>query len=50
MNSLGLNGVEVRAEESEKCGIKGTHISVSVGGVEEESLDVHEHHHHDPRA
>ena len=47
MNSLGLNGVEVRAEESEKCGIKGTHISVSVGGVEEESLDVHEHHHHD---
>lgn len=43
MNSLGLNGVEVEAETSVKCGITGTHMSVKVGGDEEDS----HHHHHD---
>ena len=52
MNALGLPGVKVEAEEAEKCGIRGTHMKVTVHGEEEESLDVpdheHEHeHHHD---
>ena len=46
MNSLGLPGVRVAAEDAEKCGIKGTHMRVWIDGEEEESLDVHEHHHH----
>ena len=48
MNGLGLPGVCVEAEPAEKCGITGTHISVTVHGEEEESEDVaegHEHHH-----
>ena len=47
MNSLGIPGVAVTAEPSEKCGITGTHMKVTVNGEEEESLDVHEHEHHD---
>jgi len=46
LNALNIPGVTVTAEESFKCGIKGTHVSVTVNGEEEESLDVHEHHHH----
>lgn len=45
MNSIGLHSVEIKAEESMKCGIRGTHFSVSVHGVEEdEHLHDHEHH------
>ena len=53
MNSLNIPGVTVERQPSQKCGITGTHISVHVGGVEEESQDVnaggqqHDHHHHD---
>ena len=52
INSLGIPGVTVQRQPSQKCGITGTHISVHVGGVEEESLDVHAQshthdHHHD---
>ena len=55
MNALGLPGVRVEAEKSEKCGIVGTHMLVTVDGEEEESLDEHDHehthdehsHHHD---
>lgn len=50
MNSAGIPGVEIMAEESIKCGIRGTHFSVSVHGVEEdEQLHEHgaEHHHHE---
>ena len=49
MNALGLPGVHVAAGKAEKCGITGTHVSVTVDGEEEESGDVHghEHHHHD---
>ncbi len=53
LNRLGIPGVVYSAEPSEKCGIRGTHMTVKVNGEEEESLDVHEHedhgheHHHD---
>lgn len=49
MNRLGLPGVRVTAEPAEKCGILGTHMSVSVFGEEEESLDtdhIHGNHAH----
>ena len=55
LNALGLPGVEVRREESVKCGVRGTHLAVLVRGAEEESEDVlpghgheesHHHHHH----
>lgn len=45
MNTLNLPGVHVEAEKAVKCGITGTHMKVTVGGEEEESMDVHEHHH-----
>ena len=45
MNTLGLTGVHFSAEPSAKCGITGTHVSVTANGEEEESLDVHEHTH-----
>lgn len=44
MNRLGIPGVHVARETAVKCGIQGTHITVTVNGEEEESLD---HHHHD---
>ncbi|MBO7664169.1 MAG: nickel pincer cofactor biosynthesis protein LarC [Clostridia bacterium] len=50
MNALGLPGLKVEAEAAVKCGITGTHMKVTVGGGEEESVDMsdHEHeHHHD---
>ena len=46
LNALGIPGVEFRAEVSTKCGINGTHLSVTVNGEEEESADVHDHEHH----
>ena len=45
MNAIGLPGVKVAAEESVKCGITGTHIRVTVDGMEEEAGDAHDHHH-----
>lgn len=48
MNALGLPGVSVAAEPAVKCGITGTHVTVTVDGVEEEAGEAHEHeHHHD---
>ena len=50
LNGLGLPGVTIKREPSVKCGITGTHFSVTVDGQEEESLDHHHHdheHHHD---
>ena len=47
MNALGLPGVRVAREDSVKCGIAGTHMKVTVGGIEEESVDVHHDHPHD---
>ena len=50
LNGLGIPGVAFRRETAEKCGIRGTHLSVTVHGEEEESIDcgpghVHEHDH-----
>ncbi len=47
LNALGLPGVVFRADPSEKCGVTGTHMTVTVNGEEEESLDHHEHDSHD---
>lgn len=46
LNALDIPGVHVAKEPSVKCGITGTHISVTVNGEEEESHDVHHHEHH----
>ena len=46
LSGLGIPGVSFRAEPMEKCGIRGTHMKVTVDGVEEESLDAHLHEHH----
>ncbi len=46
INSAGIPGVKFKAEPSIKCGITGTHVSVTVFGAEEESEDCgHEHSH-----
>lgn len=46
LNSLGLPGVEIAAIPAQKCGIAGTHFSVTVHGQEEHSHGhSHEHHH-----
>ena len=46
LNMLGIPGIVYSSEAMEKCGIRGTHLKVTVNGEEEESLDVHGHHHH----
>ena len=46
MNVLGIPGVRVERETAVKCGIAGTHVSVSVTGEEEESADVEAGHVH----
>jgi len=43
LNRLGIPGVEYRAEPSVKCGITGTHITVTVHGAEEEQGSGIEH-------
>ncbi|MDO5133832.1 MAG: nickel pincer cofactor biosynthesis protein LarC [Eubacteriales bacterium] len=45
LNSLGIPDVVFVAEQMQKCGISGTHLKVSVSGVEEESTDGHPHDH-----
>ncbi len=49
LNALGLPGVNVSAAPAVKCGVQGTHVTVTVHGEEEHSHDVepgraHEHH------
>ena len=51
LNALGIPGVTFKNEPSVKCGITGTHMTVSVNGDEEESHDHNhseacEHHSH----
>ena len=50
LNGLGIPGVEFKREPAVKCGITGTHMSVTVRGAEEdESMHDHHdlgHHHH----
>ncbi len=45
LNALGIPGVRFVKESSVKCGITGTHISVTVNGEEEESHDLEFHNH-----
>ena len=50
LNSFGIPGVEYKKESISRCGITGTHMTVTVDGAEEESLDYmpdHLHHHHE---
>ncbi|MCR5032334.1 MAG: nickel pincer cofactor biosynthesis protein LarC [Lachnospiraceae bacterium] len=51
LNAMGIPHVHFEAEPSEKCGITGTHMRVTVDGEEELPHDhVHEHdheHHHE---
>ena len=47
INHAGIPGVEVKAQESIKCSIKGTHMEVKVFGEEEGHDHGHGHHHHD---
>ena len=45
-NALGIPGVRMTRSAAVKCGIVGTHVSVTVDGVEEDDLAcAHEHHH-----
>lgn len=46
MNGLHIPGVEFQAQPAAKCGINGTHVSVTIHGEEEESQDVSLHHEH----
>ena len=49
LNGLGIPGVTYHREKAEKCGITGTHITVTVDGHTEGEHDHdhdHEHHHH----
>lgn len=43
LNALGLPGVEFRAKQAVKCGVTGTHMVVTVNGVEEDEV-LHDHH------
>lgn len=45
LNALGLPGVRFEEERSVKCGITGTHMRITVNGIEEESYDGHDHDH-----
>ena len=45
MNAMGLPGVRFERRPAEKCGIIGTHIAVTVDGMEE--TEFHHGHHHD---
>ena len=47
MNALGIPDVAITVEPSNKCGITGTYVAVSINGAHEESTDV-EHHNHEP--
>ena len=47
LNALGLPGVRFAAEPAVRCGITGTHMTVTVHGTEEdEHLHDHHSHHH----
>lgn len=48
LNSMAIPHVKYIAEDSVKCGIKGTHISVQIDGEEEGDCGCcHDHHHTD---
>ncbi len=45
LNNMGIPGVTFSVSKASKCGIGGTHMHVSINGVEEAEMDHHEHHH-----
>ncbi len=45
MNGLGLPGVHVTASPAVRCGVTGTHMTVTVHGAEEDE-HLHDHPHH----
>ena len=45
LNALGIPGVRFQKEPAVKCGITGTHMSVTVHGTQE-GAEPHEHHEH----
>ncbi len=45
LNNLGIPGVVTTRQSAVKCGIAGTHVTVTVDGAEEGD-DHHGHHHH----
>ncbi|MCR4648233.1 MAG: nickel pincer cofactor biosynthesis protein LarC [Lachnospiraceae bacterium] len=47
VNSMGLENVKITPEEAVKCGIGGTHMSVTIAGVSEDELMEEQEHHHD---
>lgn len=50
LNAAGIPGVHVTLDPSVKCGITGTHLTVTVNGTEEKEgghSHSHEHSHHD---
>lgn len=46
LNALGIPGVTFLREESQKCGVTGTHMTVLVGDTEEGEHHHHHDHHH----
>ncbi|MBR3628504.1 MAG: nickel pincer cofactor biosynthesis protein LarC [Elusimicrobia bacterium] len=46
INNIGLSKTVISAEKTEKCGILGTYIDVSVDGIKEENLFVKDERHH----
>ena len=47
LNAIGIPGTVFKSEPSVKCGITGTHITVTVNGEEEESHEAGQHQDHD---
>ena len=47
LNALGIPGVTYVMEKTAKCGILGTHVTVTVNGQEEHSHDHGHEHTHD---
>ena len=47
LNALGIPGVEYAREDTVKCGIGGTHMSVRIHGEEESEEMLHHHHEHE---
>ena len=47
LDALDIPGIKYDLSVAERCGIKGSLISVKVNGVEEGEGDSHEHHHHE---
>ena len=45
LNGMNIPGIRYEAMDAVKCGVKGTHVSVTYNGVEEITEDVHEHEH-----